>query len=274
MKDLLLGIDIGTTSAKAALFSDDGVLLSAQQAEYPLHHVQAGWVEQEPDDWWRAASQAIRMALSDVPHAADRMAGIAVSAQAPTLLPLDASLHPLRRALIWMDRRAGNEADFLASTFGYDSIVRDTGNRPDAFYVAPRLLWFRRHEPDLFARTRLFMQINGYIALRLTGKPGMDPVHAALLGLRHHASGQWLADICDACGVSPDLFPAVLDGHSLQGHETGRRCHRTATGHASHGRHGRWCRRCIGSWSRRCGPGCGNDRHVHGADVSQHDRRG
>ena len=95
MDSLLLGIDIGTTAAKAALFSVDGRLQAVGSAEYPLHHIRPGWVEQQPEDWWQAACNAIRQALSQVEQGAERIAGICVSAQAPTLIALDADGKPL-----------------------------------------------------------------------------------------------------------------------------------------------------------------------------------
>lgn len=220
MSQLLLGIDVGTTAAKAALFSPDGVLQAVAQAEYPLHHLQAGWVEQHAQDWWQAVCTATRQALATVPEAANRVAGVAVSSQAPTMLALDADGQPVRPALIWMDRRAEAEAVKLSETLGPDTIYRISGNRPDPFYVASKLLWFKIHEPELFARTRWFVQINGYINYRLTGTHSLDHVHAALLQLRDYASGEWSVALCQACGVEPSQFPPIYAGHHVQGEVT------------------------------------------------------
>jgi xylulokinase len=220
LSQLLLGIDVGTTAAKAALFSPDGVLQSVAQAEYPLHHLQPGWVEQNPQDWWRAVCTATQQALAAVPDAANRVAGVAVSSQAPTMLALDADGQPVRPALIWMDRRAEAEAVKLAEMLGPETVYRISGNRPDTFYVASKLLWFRTHEPELFARTACFVQANGYINYRLTGTYSLDHVHAALLQLRDYASGEWSAALCEACGVEPSQFPPIYAGHHVQGEVT------------------------------------------------------
>ncbi len=188
MEPLLLGIDVGTSSVKAVLLDLRGNLCAVCQAEYPLHHIRPAWVEQDPEDWWRATCQAIREALAKVPHGAERVLGLAVSSQAPTLLPLDRSGRPLRPAMIWMDRRAEAEAARLTELLGAEEIHRITGNRPDAFYVAARLLWLRDHEPEVLRQTAKFVQVNGYINYRLTGRIGMDPAHAVLLAdaqLRH-----------------------------------------------------------------------------------------
>ncbi len=215
--DLLLGIDIGTTGAKAALYDRAGHLRGLGQAEYPTRHIRPGWVEQSPEDWWQAACAAIRQALAAPGVAAERVAGLAVSAQAPALLPLDRTGRPLRPALIWMDRRAGAEAQELAARLGAGRIEQITGNRPDPFYVAAKLLWLRRHEPDIFAAAATFVQVNGYIIHRLTAALSLDPAHAGLLQLRDRRSGEWSAELCAACGVTPDRFPPISAGHARIG---------------------------------------------------------
>ena len=120
----------------------------------------------------------------------ERVLGLAVSCQAPTLLPLDRSGRPLRPAMIWMDRRAEAETVRLAEQMGADEIYRITGNRPDAFYVAARLLWLRNHEPEVLKQTWQFAQVNGYINYRLTGRLTLDPAHAVLLQMRDYAQGR------------------------------------------------------------------------------------
>ena len=220
MEPLLLGIDVGTSSVKAVLLDLRGNLCAVCQAEYPLHHIRPAWVEQEPEDWWRATCQAIREALAKVPHAPERVLGLAVSSQAPTLLPLDRSGRPLRPAMIWMDRRAESEAARLAELLGADEIHRITGNRPDAFYVAARLLWLRNHEPEVLRRTSQFVQVNGFVNYRLTGRLAMDPAHAVLLQLRNYATGEWSEALCSACGVEPAQFPEVIESHRVQGEVT------------------------------------------------------
>jgi xylulokinase len=197
-----------------------GNLCAVCQAEYPLHHIRPAWVEQDPEDWWRATCRAVRETLAKIPHGPERVLGLAVSSQAPTLLPLDRSGRPLRPAMIWMDRRAEAEAARLAELLGAEEIHRITGNRPDAFYVAARLLWLRNHEPEILKRTWQFVQVNGYINYRLTGRTAMDPAHAVLLQMRNYATGEWSPALCSACGVEPAQFPEVVEGHRVQGEVT------------------------------------------------------
>ncbi len=228
MSRLLCGIDIGTTGAKAALFQADGRLLGEGYGEYPVYHPRPGWAEQDPADWWRATCDALRAMMRAANARAGSIGAVAVSAQAPTMLPLDGAGRPVRRALIWMDGRAKEEAQFLGERLGKEAIFAATGNRVDPFYVAAKLLWFRRNEPELFALTRQFAQINGYIAYRLTGALSMDPVHAALLQLRRWETGEWHGELCELVGVEPDRFPAVAAGEEVIGTVTAKAAEESA----------------------------------------------
>jgi xylulokinase len=163
---------------------------------------------------------AVQEALGKAPHGAERVLGLAVSCQAPTLLALDRSGRPMRPAMIWMDRRAEAEAFRLAEQIGADQIYQLTGNRPDALYLAARLLWLQNHEPEVLRRTWQFAQANGYINYRLTGRLTLDPSNAVLLQMRNYRTGEWSEALCTACGVEPSQFPGVVAGHCAQGDVT------------------------------------------------------
>jgi xylulokinase len=115
--------------------------------------------------------------------------------------------------MIWMDRRAEAEVKQMDEILGEGTIFRVTGNRPDAFYVAPKLLWFKKHEPELLGQTFKFVQVNGYINYRLTGEFSLDSAHASLLQLRDSSTEEWYMPICDICGIEPGQFPEVKTGH-------------------------------------------------------------
>lgn len=217
---LFLGVDVGTTAAKAALFAPDGHLVGFGQTEYPTTYLSPGRVEQQPEDWWNATCAAIQGALAAVPQADQRVVGVAVSAQAPTLIALDRSGKPVRPAMIWMDRRAEAESAYFDQKLGKGATYKITGNRPDPFYVAAKILWLKNHEPDHFAQTAQFVQITGFINYRLTGQWTLDNAHAALLGLRDSKADDWSAELCGICGVEPSHFPPIFPGHQVQGEVT------------------------------------------------------
>jgi xylulokinase len=220
VKDLLLGIDVGTTGTKSAIFTTEGTLVSVGQSDYGIQHEYPGWAEQNPEDWWTAVCRATQQAISSAGGNPESIAGIAVSSQAPAMLPLDRHGQPLRPALIWMDRRSEREAQELAEKCGEGNVEQVTGNRPDPFYTAAKILWFRTHEPEKFAETQLFVQVNGYVNYLLTGIHSLDTVHAALLQLQDYATGQWSEKLCTICGADPSRFPPVYPAHHLLGEVT------------------------------------------------------
>ena len=220
MNDLVLGIDVGTTAVKAVLFDVEGKPQGIGQVEYPTHILRAGWVEQNPDDWWEATCGAIAGATATVSDAAERVAAVSVSAQAPTMIPLNGHRQPVRPAMIWMDRRADAEAQELADLMQEEGLFAVTGNRPDPYYVAAKIRWLYRHEPEFLAQTEHFVQINGYINLRLTGELTLDYSHAGLLQLWDIGSGKWSDKLLEACGVTERHFPEPRTGHHVCGEVT------------------------------------------------------
>jgi xylulokinase len=220
MDQLLLGIDIGTTGTKAALFTENGSMLAIGQEEYGISFPRNNQAEQDPEDWWRAVCGTTRKVLKEIPGAAGRIAGVAVSSQAPILLPIDSEGEPLRPAMIWMDRRAEIEAAELGRKMGEGVIESVTGNHPDPFYVAAKLLWMRSHEPGIFSQTSIFLQANGYINYKLTGQYSLDSSHASLLQLRDYRKNEWSEVLCELCGVDPGWFPPVMEASEICGEVT------------------------------------------------------
>jgi xylulokinase len=216
--DAVLGVDVGTTAVKAAVVAADGRLLGSGSVEYPTSYPRPGWVEQDPEDWWGASCSAIRGALDDAGRR--EVAAVCVSAQAPTMLALDGSGRPLGPALIWMDRRADDECTRLRDELGEETVRRITGNRIDPYFVTPKLLWLREHEPQLFARARAYIQVTGYIVHRLTGELTLDREHASLLSLRDLERDEWSEPLCAAVGVHPEQFPRLVEGDEVVGRVT------------------------------------------------------
>ena len=213
MQELLLGVDVGTTATKAVLVDSSGHIISQGRAEYPTKYLQAGWVEQDPNDWWLSFCQAVEIAQAGASGA--KISGIAISAQAPTLIAVDANGDPVRNAMIWMDRRAQAEADELARQFS--NISQLTGNRADPYYVAAKIKWLIKNEPANYQKTKYFLQIPGYLNYKLTGKFGIDGAHASLLQLRNAENSKWADDVMKFVGVSEDKFPQIANSIVLQG---------------------------------------------------------
>ena len=177
--EIYLGLDIGTTSVKAGLVSAEGLGLAQRSCEYPTYFPETGYAEQSADDWWHAACKAVRELSEAFPKETKQIKSISISSQAPTMLPIDAKGNPLRNALIWMDQRAKEECAFLRE-YHADYIRRNMCNRIDPYYALPKLLWFKKNEPDWYRDTFTILQANGWLIYKLTGKFSVDESSAAL----------------------------------------------------------------------------------------------
>ncbi|HHV63203.1 MAG TPA: xylulokinase [Firmicutes bacterium] len=208
-RSMLLGIDVGTTGLKAVLFDEDGTVLGSSSVEYATLHPGPAWAEQDPGDWWNATREAVRNAMAQARAGGRDIAAIGVSCQAPTALPISRDGRPLRPALIWMDRRSGEQCEWMARAIGHDTILEITGNRIDPYYVASKILWIKQHEPDLFHNTHKFLQVNGYINYKLTGEFTMDICHGGLTQLFDQQKGEWSYTLCEAMGIPPEKLPEV-----------------------------------------------------------------
>lgn len=205
MQQLLLGVDVGTTATKAVLIDLEGKLVAQGRAEYPTIHLQAGWVEQDAEQWWISFCKASAQAISQISDA--KIIGVAISSQAPTLLAVDSGGRQVRNALIWMDRRAQQQADQLAQQFS--NISNLTGNRADPYYVAAKIMWLKQNEPENYAKSKFFLQIPGYLNYKLTGKFSLDSAHASLLQLRNADNRNWSTEVLDFIGIDQSKFPPI-----------------------------------------------------------------
>lgn len=216
MQALLLGVDVGTTATKAVLVDSSGHVVAQGRAEYPTHHLQAGWVEQDPEDWWRSFCEAVSQARAAIGPC--KINGVLISSQAPTLICVDENGIPLRNALIWMDRRAQSQADQIAKEF--PDISQKTGNRADPYYVAAKIKWLIENEAHNYQKSKYFLQIPGYLNFKLTGKFSLDSAHASLLQLRSADNRSWATDVMKFIGVTEDKFPEIGLSSQLCGEVT------------------------------------------------------
>ena len=210
MRELLLGVDVGTTATKAVLIDFDGKLVSQGRAEHQTHYLKTGWVEQDAQDWWQSFCNSVADAKRKVSDS--KIAAVVISAQAPTMAPVDENGVPIRRALIWMDRRAELQAQELNSQF--PNISKLTGNRADPFYVAAKIKWFKENEPENYRRTKYILQIPGYLNFKLTGKFGTDRSHTSLLQLRDINNNSWQEQILKFLGIEEEKFGTI--GYSVE----------------------------------------------------------
>ncbi len=217
MSKFLIGIDIGTTNVKSVLFNEDGTKIIEHSIEYPIYLLKSGWVEQNPGEWWEATVKTVNQVIRDSGVDKNDIAGIGVSSQAPTLIPMDRDGNVLRNGLIWMDRRSQQETGFLENKIGSEKVKSITGNRIDPYYLSSKILWYKKNEPELYKKTDKILQINGYINYMLTGEMTTDISHASLMGVFDVKQNQWSDELAELVGYDTDLFPPVYENAHVIG---------------------------------------------------------
>jgi len=219
-KDLLIGIDVGTTSVKSVLFDRQGAILGQAAHEYPTAFPQPNWAEQDPNDWWRGVCGTLRRIFTASPHAAANVAAISVSSQAPTMVVVDRAGAPLYPAILWMDRRTDRQCAWLQERVGAETVTRINGGRFDPYYTAPKLRWFKEQMPGVLRQTYAVLHANGYIVHKLTGVFSMDLSHGPLTLLFDSRSGQWSEQLLDGIGLDPALLPPIFPCSTVVGEVT------------------------------------------------------
>ena len=206
-RDLLLGIDVGTTGVKAILADAQGALLAGAGEEYPTAYPRPNWAEQDPDDWWHAAASVLARLLHGNAAVAERVAAVSVSSQAPTVVLVDAAGRPLHPALPWLDRRSAAQCERLHAGVGEEAIVATNGGRIDPYYLAPKLLWLRDEQPGVYRGAHRALVCNGYIVLKLTGAFTFDAAHGPLTLCFDAARNDWSGALLERMGLNPALLP-------------------------------------------------------------------
>lgn len=174
MKRQLLGIDLGTSACKVAVFDEDGCVLAQSNQPYQVYYPQNGWAEQDADEWWHAICCGIREVLADEKVSADQICGIGVDGQSWSAIPVDKEGNALARTPIWMDTRARDICERVKAEVGEERIFSVAGNDFLPSYSTPKMLWFQEKRPDVFKKTWKFLQSNSYIVLKLTGVMSQD----------------------------------------------------------------------------------------------------
>jgi xylulokinase len=207
----LTGVDVGTTGVKALALSSTGEVLARAERSYPLSTPRPGWAEQEPDDWWRAA----RDALDELGWVEGAPLGL--SGQMHGLVTLGADGRPLRPAILWNDGRTGAECAQIEERIGLERLIALTGNRALAGFTAPKLLWLRRNEPETYARIEHVLLPKDYVRYRLTGERAIDVADASGTLLFDVAGRRWSDEVLAALELPADWLPPVHESTAIAG---------------------------------------------------------
>ena len=190
----LVGLDVGTTGVKALVLSADGEVVGRAEEGYELSIPRPGWAEQDPEDWVRASGRALqRLGVED-----ER---VGLSGQMHGLVALDAEQRVLRPAILWNDQRTAAECAEIEERIGLERLIELTGNRALPGFTAPKLLWVRRHEPDVYGRIAQVLLPKDYVRLRLSGELATDVADASGTLLFDVGGRRWSDEMLDALEI-------------------------------------------------------------------------
>ncbi len=202
----LLGIDYGTGGAKTTIIDSQGTVLGYAFEEYPLLTPHPGWSEHDPHLYWEIACRIIRKAIAEAKIDPRQIKGIAASSALPSLVMVDADHNPINNAYNLMDKRATEQVQWLKEHLGQDKVFEISKNRLDDHPSLVNLMWEKAHRPNDFKRICKALTIDGYITLRLTGKPTCHYSGAAFYGVAYSLlERRFERDLLERIGV-PEIF--------------------------------------------------------------------
>ncbi|MES2210241.1 MAG: xylulokinase [Chloroflexota bacterium] len=213
----VVGIDASTTATKAVLIDDSGSVVGIATAEYGVDMPHPLWSEQDPGHWWRAGQSALRDVLASTGTAGADVDAVGLTGQMHGAVLLDGSGAVLRPAILWNDQRTAAECDAIRAAVGPERLIAITGNDAITGLTAPKLLWVRRHEPDIWAKVRHVLLPKDYLRLRLTGDFAMDKADGSGTLLFDLAARTWSPEVLAALDLDPSLFPPTHEGPEITG---------------------------------------------------------
>jgi len=214
-----LGMDVGTGGTRAVVLDASGKLIATASSEHAAFRTpHPGWAEQDPEDWWRAAQEAIRLALAATPEPKQPIAAIGLTGQMHGAVLLDEDGQVLRPSLIWCDTRTQPQCDWLHERIGYERLIELTCNPALPNFTLTKVLWVKEHEPEIFAKIRHILCPKDYVRYRLTGAFAIDVQEASgtlLLDVTHR---RWSSEVAEAAGIPESWLPTVYESPEVCAH--------------------------------------------------------
>ena len=220
MKEYLLGVDIGTSSCKVAVFDRAGGVMASASATYPVAYPHAGWAEQQPDDWWDGVCHALRQLWQSSPVCPQDVAAVGVDGQSWSAVALDRAGRTLCPTPIWMDTRCAEICARVTREVGAERIFAVCGNPLSPTYTTGKVLWMREKVPEVFDKTEQILQSNGYVVYRLTGAITQDVSQGYGWHCFDMRRGAWNGEMAARLGIPTKLLPPIVPCDRVVGEVT------------------------------------------------------
>lgn len=211
----LLGIDIGTSGTKVIAIDETGKIAASASAEYPLLTPKPLWAEQHPQDWWEATCSCVRKITQTIPS--HQIAGVGLSGQMHGLVMLDSKNEVLRPAILWCDQRTQAQCEWITNTVGADLLVNETCNPVLTGFTAPKIIWARDNEREVYDQARMHLLPKDYIRFMLTGEFATEVSDASGTSLLNVPNRQWSKPVLDKLGIPLEHLPHVYESYEVSG---------------------------------------------------------
>ena len=215
-----LGIDTSTTSSKALLIDESGEVIAVASSPHTLQTPRPLWSEQDPREWWEAVSASIRSVLQQAGIGGERIGAVGLTGQMHGLVLLDEAGNVLRPAILWNDQRTQSQCDQIHARIGKERFIQITGNVALTGFTAPKVLWVKENEPEVYARGKHVLLPKDYIRYRLTGEYAMDKADGAGTVLFDLKKRDWSEEVLAALEVPHAWLPRTFEGPEFTGDVT------------------------------------------------------
>jgi xylulokinase len=212
-----IGIDTSTTATKALLMDSLGGVVAVASSEYPFETPHPLWSEQDPALWWAATIQSIRDVLRKSSVDGAEVAGLGLTGQMHGLVLLDEKGEVLRPAILWNDQRTGAQCEEIHRLVGKQRFIEITGNVALTGFTAPKILWVRENEPDVYAKARQILLPKDYVRFKLTGVYACDRAGGAGTVLFDVKERTWSPEVLDKLGIPTEWLPPTYEGPEITG---------------------------------------------------------
>jgi xylulokinase len=213
----VLGIDVSTTATKAILVDEAGVVRGVGTSEYGFDVPHPLWSEQDPQLWWDGAVGAIRSVLASTGVPGEDVVAVGLTGQMHGLVLLDERDEVLRPAILWNDQRTAAECDAIRNTIGRERLIAITGNDALTGFTAPKIVWVRDHEPEVWQRVAHVLLPKDFVRLHLTGDHALDKADGAGTILFDLAARDWSPVVLEALAIDPSWLPPTFEGPEITG---------------------------------------------------------
>jgi xylulokinase len=213
-----LGIDTSTTGSKALIIDERGEVVATSSSPHTLQTPRPLWSEQDPREWWEAVAASIRSVLEQAGLGGEEIGAVGLTGQMHGLVLLDEAGNVLRPAILWNDQRTQSQCDEIHQIIGKEKFIQITGNVALTGFTAPKILWVKENEPDVYAKAKHVLLPKDYIRYRLTGEYAIDKADGAGTVLFDLKKRDWSDEVLAALEIPRDWMPRTFEGPEFTGY--------------------------------------------------------